>query len=172
MSLIFDAMLPADIAAIAAIEARQHLTPWQASSFEDALRCNWHACVLRDDDQNPTAIAGYFVTMSVGDDEELLTITVAPDYIGQGHGRRLLDRWMQDSRARGVQRLFLEVRASNGSARRLYESVGFTIVGMRKNYYPVPADLAKAETKTMNQGQIAGREDAVLMQFAFQEARE
>ena len=172
MSLIFDAMLPADIAAIAAIEARQHLTPWQASSFEDALRCNWHACVLRDDDQNPTAIAGYFVTMSVGDDEELLTITVAPDYIGQGHGRRLLDRWMQDSRARGVQRLFLEVRESNGSARRLYESVGFTIVGMRKNYYPVPADLAKAETKTMNQGQIAGREDAVLMQFAFQEARE
>lgn len=172
MSLIFDAMLPADIPAIAAIEARQHLTPWQASSFEDALRCNWHACVLRDDDQNPTAIAGYFVTMSVGDDEELLTITVAPDYIGQGHGRRLLDRWMQDSRARGVQRLFLEVRESNGSARRLYESVGFTIVGMRKNYYPVPADLAKAETKTMNQGQIAGREDAVLMQFAFQEARE
>lgn len=168
MSLIFDAMLPADIAAIAAIEARQHLTPWQASSFEDALRCNWHACVLRDDDQNPTAIAGYFVTMSVGDDEELLTITVAPDYIGQGHGRRLLDRWMQDSRARGVQRLFLEVRASNGSARRLYESVGFTIVGMRKNYYTIPADSLNEQVARSS----AGREDAVLMQFAFQEARE
>lgn len=168
MSLIFDAMLPADIAAIAAIEARQHLTPWQASSFEDALRCNWHACVLRDDDQNPTAIAGYFVTMSVGDDEELLTITVAPDYIGQGHGRRLLDRWMQDSRARGVQRLFLEVRESNGSARRLYESVGFTIVGMRKNYYTIPADSLNEQVARSS----AGREDAVLMQFAFQEARE
>ena len=168
MSLIFDAMLPSDIAAIAAIEARQHLTPWQASSFEDALRCNWHACVLRDDDQNPTAIAGYFVTMSVGDDEELLTITVAPEYIGQGHGRRLLDRWMQDSRARGVQRLFLEVRESNGSARRLYESVGFTIVGMRKNYYTIPADSLNEQVARSS----AGREDAVLMQFAFQEARE
>ena len=169
MSLIFDAMLPADIPAIAAIEARQHLTPWQASSFEDALRCDWHVCVLREDDRNPTAIIGYFVAMTVGDDEELLTLTVAPEYVGQGHGRRLLDRWLQDSRGRGAQRLFLEVRQSNLSARQLYESAGFTIVGMRKNYYPVPADLAK--TKTMPQGQIASREDAVLMQHRLQEAK-
>ena len=30
----------------------------------------------------------------------------------------------------------LEVRRSNASARRLYESLGFTTLGVRKGYYP------------------------------------
>ena len=34
--------------------------------------------------------------------------------------------------------LFLEVRPSNVVAARLYESMGFNEVGVRKDYYPAP----------------------------------
>lgn len=150
-----DVMTPADVAAVAEIEARQHLTPWHASSFEDALRSGWKARVLRETDQLTAPVLGYFVAMNAGDDEELLTITVAPEAEGRGYGRLLLTSLLTEATARGAERLFLEVRQSNARAIRLYESVGFTITGMRKNYYAIPADPVLARP--------AGREHAVLM---------
>ena len=36
----------------------------------------------------------------------------------------------------GGQECFLEVRASNHSAYRLYERYGFNEIGRRRNYYP------------------------------------
>ena len=138
------ALLPSDVAMVAGIEARQHLTPWHASSFEDALRSGWHARVLRETDQPDASVLGYFVAMTAGDDEELLTITVAPEYESRGYGR-----------------LFLEVRQSNRRAISFYRSAGFTMAGMRKNYYAIPADPI--------QNRAAGREDAVLMVRALQE---
>lgn len=155
MSLHLTAMTAADIPAVAAIEAQQHLTPWLESGFKDALRHGWSTCVLRDGAQTENQVLGYFVAMTVGDDEELLTITVAPEYAGRGYGRLLLETLLREARARGAQRLFLEVRQSNTPAIHLYESAGFTMAGMRKNYYAIPADPSR--------GRAAGREDAVLM---------
>lgn len=160
MALCIEAMTAADIPAVAEIEAQQHLTPWLESGFHDALRHGWPARVLRDDARNDKPVLGYFVAMVAGDDEELLTITVAPECVGQGYGRQLLETLLNDARARGAHRLLLEVRQSNDRAIRLYESVGFTIAGMRKNYYAIPADPT--------QGRAAGREDAVLMACALE----
>lgn len=153
-------MTAADVPAVAAIEARQHLTPWQENGFRDALRHGWPARVLRDSSQPDAPVLGYFVAMATGDDAELLTITVAPESAGRGYGRCLLEALLNEARERGVQRLFLEVRQSNDRAIGLYRSAGFTIAGMRKNYYAIPADPT--------QGRIAGREDAVLMVRALQ----
>ena len=157
-----------DVPAVAAIEAQQHLTPWQASGFEDALRHQWHTAVLRDvlrDSavESPGArILGYFVAISAGDDEELLTLTVCPEVAGRGYGRQLLMALIKDARKRGARKLFLEVRQGNARAIHLYESAGFTIAGMRKNYYAIPADAVS--------GRPAGREDALLMQLILQES--
>lgn len=158
---LIKSLQPADVATVAKIEARQHLTPWCASSFEDALRSGWHARVLRETDQLDAPVLGYFIAMTAGDDEELLTITVAPEYESRGYGRLLLDRLLTEATARGAARLFLEVRQSNQRAIRLYISAGFTIAGMRKNYYAIPANPA--------QNRPAVREDAVLMVRALQE---
>lgn len=155
MSLQVMPMTAEDVPAVVAIEAQQHLTPWLDSSFRDALRHGWHARVLRDVAQMPSPVLGYFVAMTAGEDEELLTITVAPEYAGRGYGRLLLQTLLQEARARGAQRLFLEVRQSNARAIRLYELAGFTMGGMRKSYYAIPADPTV--------GRAASREDAVLM---------
>ncbi len=101
--------------------------------------------------------------MTAGDDVELLTISVAPGYAGLGYGRLLLEALMKEAQERGAHRLLLEVRQSNDRAIRFYELAGFTIAGMRKNYYEIPADPV--------QGRAAGREDAVLMAYTFEAAR-
>ena len=169
---MLESMRAEDVPAVAAIEAEQHPTPWQASGFDDALRHQWHTAVLRgvlpavsrdSAIESPGArILGYYVAMSAGDDEELLTLTVCPEVAGRGYGRQLLMALINDARNRGAQKLFLEVRQSNTRAVHLYESAGFTIAGMRKNYYAIPADAVS--------GRPAGRENALLMQLILQES--
>lgn len=148
------AMIEADILQVAAIEAQQHSVPWSAASFSDALRCGWHCRSLKDTQDQ---VLGYCITMTAGDDEELLTIAVKPQLMRQGLGRQLMQNLLQDARQRGANHLFLEVRESNQPAIHLYEQMGFKIIGMRKNYYPVPANLTTHGA--------AGRENALLMRL-------
>ena len=43
---------------------------------------------------------------------------------------------LQAAHDAGAEALFLEVRPSNAVAARLYDSLGFSEVGIRKDYYP------------------------------------
>lgn len=145
-------MCEADVPQVAQIEALQHHVPWSAQSFVDALRSGWHCRVLRSPDEE---ILGYCVCMTAGDDEELLTITVRPDQMGQGYGKRLIQEVVSGALSRGASHVFLEVRESNQLAIDLYVQMGFKMSGMRKNYYPTPADPLLQRP--------AGREHALLM---------
>jgi ribosomal-protein-alanine N-acetyltransferase len=66
---------------------------------------------------------------------ELLRIAVAPEARRRGLGRSLLKSSMVDLEAQGIQRLHLEVRVSNRSARALYEAEGWRVSGQRPRYY-------------------------------------
>ena len=59
------------------------------------------------------------------DEAHLLNITVKPENQGRGLGLRLLEHLMQRARELKAGECFLEVRASNESAYRLYERYGF-----------------------------------------------
>lgn len=65
---------------------------------------------------------------------EVHTIGVDPEFQGRGIGRELMIRLL-DIAAGGA--VFLEVRTDNEPALRLYESLGFAKVGLRKRYYRV-----------------------------------
>lgn len=69
---------------------------------------------------------------------EVLTIAVHPAVQSRGWGRALLSALLEGTEQGTV---FLEVRADNERARRLYASYGFEVVGVRPNYYrPVGVD--------------------------------
>lgn len=61
-----------------------------------------------------------------------LAIGVLPDYRGQGIGRRLISATIEDSFARGMTRIELEVFASNERSIQLYRKCGFVEEGRKR----------------------------------------
>lgn len=129
----------ADLARVAEIERASFSDPWSATAFRSALeedRINFHVAV-RDD-----LVVGYAVSWCVVDEAELANLAVVPSLRGHGIGAALLDRAMADARGAGCVVMHLEVRESNSSARALYASRGFEMVGRRKRYYREPIEDA------------------------------
>jgi len=87
----------------------------------------------------------------------LLNLTVHPLHRRAGHARRLLDDLVHWAVPRSLWWMWLEVRASNEAARRLYEAYGFEEAGLRRGYYP---------------NVRSSREDAVLMRLNMRSVRE
>jgi [ribosomal protein S18]-alanine N-acetyltransferase len=79
-------------------------------------------------------LAGFALARAVAGDAELLLLAVRPGWRGQGVGATLLRQIIDEARARGADRIHLEVRATN-SAIRLYRAHGFEKVGERRDYY-------------------------------------
>lgn len=80
------------------------------------------------------ALAGFALARAIGDEGELLLLSVRPDWRGRGIGRTLLDAALDEAKRRGVRAFNLEVRESN-RAIALYTAAGFTQVGVRRDYY-------------------------------------
>lgn len=78
---------------------------------------------------------GLMVRRVIADEGDLLTLAVDPRHRRQGAGRALLAAAIEDVRAAGVHRFFLEVGADNPAARALYEQAGFQPIGRRAGYY-------------------------------------
>jgi len=85
------------------------------------------------------AIVAFLVSRKVAEDEfELLNMAVAPNERRQGFGKSLLEHVLRLNS--GVW--YLEVRASNEAAARLYEGIGFHRSGRRREYYQSPPEDA------------------------------
>jgi len=78
--------------------------------------------------------AGFALTRGLFDEEELLLFAIAPAFRRRGLGAALLVHVIANARARGVRRLFLEMRKDN-PAGILYAAFGFRTVGIRPGYY-------------------------------------
>lgn len=128
----FEPLTEARLDQVIAIEDLAYEHPWTRGNFIDSLRSGYQAQLLG---ANGTVL-GYFIAMKGVDEVHLLNLTVAPAYQGQGWGRVLLDALALWSRSQGAQWLWLEVRASNERAQRIYERHGYRRVGERKGYYP------------------------------------
>ena len=75
------------------------------------------------------------VGWNVGDEAEIARLGVVESQRGRGIGLRLVEQGLREFKARGVASVFLEVRASNTVAIRLYERAGFEEIARRPNYY-------------------------------------
>lgn len=135
-----------DLDAVMAIEVCAYSHPWTRGNFIDSLAAGYWAEIAAD---SRGMALGYAVAMQGFGETHLLNLSVHPSVQRRGLGRQMLDIVMALARDRGDHVLWLEVRASNAVARRLYRHAGFVEVGIRPGYYPSAADA---------------REDAVIMQ--------
>lgn len=132
-----------DVDTLAAIELASTQYPWTRQQFESGLAGGELGWGLEADGQ----LVAFALFNTVLDECTLLDTAVAPDYRRRGYAREVMQVAMQALAQRGIVRCLLEVRVSNAGAIALYERLGFTVDGTRRNYYPA----------------AIGREDALLM---------
>ena len=130
------------IHAIATIEQACFSDPWSTGVIEDCLSQSHYIWETYTVDDQVVAYACASVSFEEG---EILRIAVLPTYRRQGIGEQVLARMLARLQSQGVEKVFLEVRASNVAAQGLYGKMGFVVIGKRKGYYP-------------------GGEDAVIME--------
>ena len=94
-------------------------------------------------------VVGYVGSQSVMDEADMMNIAVHPDYRRRGIAEKLIHALVSALGEKGSHGLSLEVRASNAPAIALYEKLGFTQVGLRKNYYRNPREDALILRKEM-----------------------
>ena len=139
------AMREDDLSSVAAAERDSYAFPWSEGVFRDCLRAGYICRVAEIDHR----LVGYGI-LSVGAGEaHILNVCVRAEYRCRGLGRRLVTAMFDLGRAYGASDLFLEVRPSNATAIRLYQSLGLAQVGLCRGYYQA-AD---------------GREDAIVMRL-------
>ncbi len=139
----FRPMLDSDVDAVMVIEQQVYPHGWTAGIFHDCLRVRYSCWVMEQEEQ----LVGYGILSSGGGEAHILNIAIDPRFQGQGLGRYLLRFLLETARHHGADTVFLEVRPSNRIALRLYDSLGFNQVGVRRGYYPSDR----------------GREDAIIM---------
>ena len=129
---------PGDAARCAELEAQlfDGDDPWPERAFlaELAAKHNRYEAARVDGE----VVVGYAGIARLGRirpyEYEIHTIGVDPAHQGRGIGRQLLANLFEFACGGSI---FLEVRTDNAAAIALYESEGFTRVGMRKRYYRV-----------------------------------
>jgi len=87
-------------------------------------------------------ILAFLVARRLDAEWELENIVVAETARRRGVGTFLLNELVAQARAEQGSGIFLEVRASNQSARALYRKAGFEETGLRRSYYSNPPEDA------------------------------
>jgi len=124
-------MTIADVDAVLAIEQAVQAYPWTRGNFTDALSSGYWGFVEEVEGE----LLGFAVLMAGVGEAELLTIGVAAAHQRKGLGRAMLAAMLAAAKARGLARVFLEVRAGNLPAIALYRRVGYIEIGVRRGYY-------------------------------------
>ena len=132
-----------DLDGIVQIERAVNPFPWGEEALRDTIASSGHHLMsLREG-----RAVGFLLSSFVLDEAQLLLIGVSPDWQGVGVGGQLLKELINRSQDQGQKLIFLEVRSGNERAIRLYRSLGFIDIGVRRDYYPG----------------LVGREDAIVM---------
>ena len=120
-----------DLDKISTIENETNKYPWSLNNFKSSLEAGNSSIVLKDKKN----ILGYAFFSVIGTDSHLLNITISKNYQGRGHGKRILEQALFQSKVLGATIIFLEVRESNYKAIDFYEKFGFKRDAIRYNYY-------------------------------------
>ncbi|MFT5452139.1 MAG: ribosomal-protein-alanine N-acetyltransferase [Enterobacterales bacterium] len=131
---------------ILVIENEAYPIPWSVQTFKDCITKDYVCKLMRYEGK----VIGYHIVQVILDEYHILNICVSKDYQGKGFGKYQLQAIKNKAESELMNRILLEVRASNKTAKNLYLKSDFQQIGKRKNYYPI----------------AGGREDAFVLELA------
>ena len=113
--------------------------PWSENSVASELNNPLSVWLVAEENG---IVCGYVGSQTVLDETDMMNIAVHPDFRRKGIAAALIAELVRLLKERGSRILRLEVRESNAPAISLYETMGFTQLGFRKNYYRNPKENA------------------------------
>lgn len=148
-ALTFTPVTLDDIAPLMLIENECHSHPWSEKTFRSCIGGRYFGEKLSTTLNEFHTLDGFYIGEHIIDEATLMDICVSPNQQGKGLGKKLLTQFISQAKAKGVVKIWLEVRAKNISAQMLYMNAGFIETGRRTGYYPSASGF--------------GYEDAIVM---------
>ena len=137
--MIITKMTAAHVPQVAELEKLCFSDPWSEKSVASELENDLSLWLVALEDDR---VAGYVGSQSVCGEADMMNVAVHPDYRRRGIGEAVINALIDELKVGEIHSLTLEVRASNAPAIALYEKLGFSQVGLRKNYYRNPREDA------------------------------
>lgn len=132
-----------DLPAVTYNDRLSYSHPWSRRVFADCLQAGNDCWVVVRDKR----VIGHGILQVIADESHLLNVCIIPEFQGEGFGRMLVEHMLERAVQLKANTIFLEVRPSNPIAYRLYATLGFNEIGIRRGYYPAEK----------------GREDAIVL---------
>jgi [ribosomal protein S18]-alanine N-acetyltransferase len=114
-------------------------SPWSASQYKEEFSAPTRYFVVAiDEQQNIIGYAGVFAPGAA--EADVLTIGVVPTERGKGIARQLMAMITDWASQQGSTAMMLEVKVDNVEAIGLYESLGYSKLNVRKDYFGAGLD--------------------------------
>jgi ribosomal-protein-alanine N-acetyltransferase len=114
-------------------------SPWSSSQYKEEFSSpTRHFVVAIDDAQSIIGYAGVFAPG--GAEADVLTVGVIPSHRGKGIARQLMAMITSWAKEQGSIAMMLEVKVDNSDAIGLYESLGYSKLNVRKDYFGAGLD--------------------------------
>jgi len=133
--LVIKPLSQGDLEEMHRIEELVYTDPWTFNLLEQSLKATMTFTIGLAETKTNGICKGYAIYQVIFNEAHLLNIAIHPDIQNRGEGARLLEAVLSDSRRRGADSMYLEVRPSNSSAQKLYEKRGFRCLMVREKYY-------------------------------------
>jgi ribosomal-protein-alanine N-acetyltransferase len=114
-------------------------SPWSASQYKEEFSSpTRHFVVVVDEAESIIGYAGVFAPG--GAEADVLTVGVVPTHRGKGIAKTLMAMITDWAKEQGSIAMMLEVKVDNHDAIGLYESLGYSKLNIRKDYFGVGLD--------------------------------
>jgi N6-L-threonylcarbamoyladenine synthase len=138
-----------DLDAIMLIEQECFINDaWSEEMMRDEIQAQ-HTFYIVAVLENVVVGYGGLSKLAGSDQADIQTIATSPNKRGLGIGKQLMFALTAQAHSLGAKEIFLEVRADNSIAQKLYKVFGFRQIGVRKKYYQpdgVDAFVMKTES--------------------------
>ena len=114
-------------------------SPWSASQYREEFSSPTRHFVVAVDEAE--SIIGYAGVFAPGQAEaDILTVGVVPNHRGKGIAKALMAILTDWAKAQGSTAMMLEVKVDNSEAIGLYQSLGYSKLNIRKDYFGAGLD--------------------------------
>ena len=96
------------------------------------------------------ALASYCTLVTVLDEAQIVNVATDISLRGRGYARAVLEAVFEECKKRGIVTVSLEVRESNVPAISLYQGLGFSVEGKRRDFYKNPRENALVMIKNLD----------------------